>query len=149
MVNLESLKKIRQLTQAPVDAIKKALEEADDKIESTLELLKRRGGSIAAKKSERSTKEGAVISYVHSNGKIGVVVKLLCETDFVARNEIFQKLGREIAMHIAAMNPSNIEELLFQPYMRDQDVSIENLVKDHIAKLGENIKVEEFCRLEI
>lgn len=149
MVKIEDLKKIRDITSASVDAIKKALEEADGKIERAMELLRERGAAIAAKKAQRSTGEGIIASYIHANGKIGVLVKVYCETDFVARNEQFQKFGRELAMHIAAMNPANIDDLLSQPYVRDQDITIDGLTKDYIAKLGENIKVGEFCRFEI
>ncbi len=149
MVKIEDLKKIREMTSASVDAIRKALVEADGKIERALELLKERGAAVAAKKAERSTGEGTISCYIHANGKIGVLVKILCETDFVARNEQFQKLGRELAMHIAAMNPADINDLLSQPYVRDQDITIDNLVKDYIAKLGENIRIAEFCRFEI
>ena len=149
MIKIEDLKKIREITSASVDAIRQALEEADGKIERAMELLKKRGAAVAAKKSARETGEGIIASYVHANGKIGVVVKLLCETDFVARNEQFQKLGRELAMHIAAMNPASVSELMGQPYVRDQDMTVETLVKDYIAKVGENIRVGEFCRLEL
>ncbi|MFH0792342.1 MAG: elongation factor Ts, partial [bacterium] len=97
----------------------------------------------------RKTGEGAVFSYIHANGKIGVLVTLLCETDFVARNEQFKQLGRELAMHIAAMNPKDIPELISQSYVRDQDITIDFLIKDYIGKIGENICVGEFCRFEI
>jgi len=149
MIKVEDLKKIREITSASVDAIRKALEEADGKIEKALELLKERGTAVASKKSERTTKEGVIFSYIHANGKIGVLVKLLCETDFVARNAEFQKLGHELAMHIAAVNPSDTKEMLSQSYVRDQDITIDSLIKNYIAKLGENIRVSEFCRLEI
>lgn len=148
MVKIEDLKKIREITSASVDAIRKALEEADGKIEHAMEILKKQGMAFAAKKAERLTGQGIVVSYVHAD-KIGVLVKLFCETDFVARNEQFQKLGRELAMHIAAMNPADISELLSQPYVRDEDITIGDLIKDYIAKLGENIRLGEFCRLEI
>ena len=97
----------------------------------------------------RETDEGLIFPYVHANGKIGVLIKMLCETDFVARNYEFQKLGHELAMHIAAMNPVNIDELLAQSYIRDESLTVDVLIKDYIGKLGENIKVAEFCRFEI
>jgi len=149
MAKIDDLKKIRNLTGASVDAIRKALEEADGKIERALELLKARGAMVAAKKADRQTGEGIVTSYIHANGKIGVLVKLLCETDFVARTEQFKELGYELAMHIAAMKPASIDELFSQEYVRNQDQTIDELVKDYIAKLGENIRVGEFCRFEI
>lgn len=149
MVKIDDLKKIRNMTGASVDAIRKALEEADGEIEKALELLKDRGAKVAAKKAGRQTGEGIISYYVHANSKVGVLVKLLCETDFVARTEQFKELGHELSMHIAATDPINIEDLLSQTYIRDQDMTIDALIKDYIAKLGENIKIGEFCRFEI
>ncbi|MDO8676730.1 MAG: translation elongation factor Ts [Candidatus Azambacteria bacterium] len=149
MANIEDLKKIRQMTGVSIDAIKKALEEADGKIDQALKFLKERGISVAAKKAERETGEGFIFSYIHGSGKIGVMVKLFCETDFVARNDEFRNLGHELAMHITAMNPADVEELLGQPYVRDQDTKIDSLIKNYISKLGENIRIGEFCRFEI
>ncbi len=149
MAKIDDLKKIRNMTGASVDAIRKALEEADGEIERALELLKDRGAMVAAKKASRQTGEGIISYYVHANSKVGVLVKLLCETDFVARTEQFKKLGHELAMHIAAMDPISINDLLSQTYIRDQDMTIDALIKDYIAKLGENIKIGEFCRFEI
>jgi len=137
------------MTGVSIDAIRKALEEADGEIEKALKLLKERGAMVAAKKAGRKTGQGLIASYIHADGKIGVMVKLLCETDFVARTEQFKELGHELAMHIAAMEPASVEDLLAQTYIRDADLTIDALVKDHIAKLGENIKVAEFCRFEV
>ena len=148
-LNISDIKKIREITGISVEAVREALENAGGKIEEALEALKKRGIAVAAKKSGRETGEGLVFSYIHSNGKIGVLLKLLCETDFVSRNEQFQELGHELAMHIAATNPKDAEELLAQPYVRDQDTTVDALVKNYIAKLGENIRVAEFCRFEI
>ncbi len=149
MVKIEDLKKIRESTGVSIDAIRKALEEAGGEIEKALELLKERGALVAAKKANRQTGEGIISSYIHANGKVGVMVKLLCETDFVGRTEQFKELGHEIAMHIAAMNPASVEELIAQPYVRNQDQTVDQLVKDCISKLGENIQIGEFCRFEI
>lgn len=149
MAKIDDLKKIRATTGASVDAIRKALEEADGEVERALKLLKDRGALVAAKKAGRQTGEGIISCYIHANSKVGVMVKLLCETDFVARTEQFKKLGHELAMHIAAMEPASVEDLLSQAYIRDQDTTIDALVKDYIAKLGENIRISEFCRFEI
>ncbi|MEK7135060.1 MAG: elongation factor Ts [Patescibacteria group bacterium] len=149
MVKIDDLKKIRNMTGASVDAIRQALEEANGEIERALKLLEDRGAMVAAKKAGRQTGEGIVSYYVHANSKVGVLVKLLCETDFVARTEQFKELGHELAMHIAALDPINIEDLLSQAYIRDQDMTINALIKNYIAKLGENIKIGEFCRFEI
>ncbi|KKS44530.1 translation elongation factor Ts [Candidatus Azambacteria bacterium RIFOXYD1_FULL_42_11] len=149
MVKIEDLKKIREMTGASVDAVRQALERAEGRIEQALSLLKERGAVVAAKKADRETGEGIISSYIHSNGKIGVLVKLMCETDFVARNEQFKKLSYELAMHIAAADPQSVEELLYQAYIRDEDTTVEELIKNYIAKMGENIKIGEFCRFEI
>lgn len=149
MININDIKKVREITGISVEAVREALENAGGKIEHALEMLKKRGIEVAAKKSERETGEGLIFSYIHSNGKIGVLLKLLCETDFVAQNEQFKELGHELAMHIAAMNPKNIEELLSQPYVRNQDITTDTFMKNYIAKLGENIRISEFCRFEI
>lgn len=149
MLNINDIKKIRDITGISIDAIRQALLKADGKIEDALNLLKKSGEAVAVKKSERETGEGNIFSYVHSTEKIGVLLKLLCETDFVARNDQFKSLGHELTMHIAAMDPQNSEELLAQSYVRDQDITIGDLIKNHIAKLGENIRVGEFYRLSL
>ena len=118
---LELIKKIRERTGAGVVAVKKALDEAGGDEEKCIELLRKAGQSKAAKKAERTAREGIVISYVHSNNRVAAMVKLLCETDFVARNEEFQQLGKDIAMHIAAMNPK---------FVKPEDVSAEIIEKE-------------------
>jgi len=105
---MELVKKIRERTGAGMVAIKKAVDEAGGDEEKAIEILRKQGDSKAAKKADRVTKEGVVVSYVHSN-KVGALVKLLCETDFVARNEEFVALAKDIAMHIAAMSPKFIK----------------------------------------
>ena len=137
------------MTGVSIDAIHKALEEAGGGIERALELLKARGALVAAKKSDRQTGDGMISCYIHANGKVGTLVKLLCETDFVARTEQFKELGHELAMHVAAMSPATIEELLVQQYVRDPSITIDELIKTGIPTLGENIRVSEFCRFEI
>ena len=147
--NIGDIKKIREITGISFESVRQALEDADGKIELALQILKKKGIETSAKKSGRETGEGLVFSYIHSNGKIGVLLKLLCETDFVARNEQFKELGHELTMHIAASNPQNVEELLSQSYIRDQDLTVDAFIKNYIAKLGENIRISEFCRFEI
>lgn len=148
-LNINDIKKVREITGISFESVCQALEEADGKIELALEMLKKKGVEASAKKSGRETGEGLIFSYIHSNGKIGVLLKLLCETDFVARNEQFKELGHELAMHIAASSPQNIEELLLQSYIRDQNLTIGDFIKNYIAKLRENIKIGEFYRFEI
>lgn len=104
-LSLETVKRLREMTGAGIVDVKKALEESGGDESKAIETLKKRGQAKALKKSDREAKEGVITSYVHSNARIGVLVKLLCETDFVARNESFLSLGKDIAMHIAALAP--------------------------------------------
>jgi elongation factor Ts len=149
MADLEVLKKLREETQASVADVKNAVEEAKGDYGKAKELLRKRGAEIAEKKAERETEQGIVEAYIHGNGKIGVLVKLSCETDFVARTEVFKNLAHEVAMQISAMNPKDVKTLLSQEYIRDPKLKIEDLVKEAIGKLGENIKVSQFSRIEL
>ena len=148
-IDLEILKKLREETQASVADVKNAVEEAAGNYEKAKDLLRNRGVEIAEKKAQRETSQGLVESYVHGNGKIGVLVKLSCETDFVARTEEFKNLAHEIAMQVSAMDPKDVKSLLSQEYIRDPKFTISDLVKEAVGKLGENIKVAEFSRIEL
>lgn len=148
-MNIQKIKQLRLKTGAGIADCKKALEEAKDDIKVAEEHLKKKGFEKAAKKKDRTTAQGLITSYIHQGGKIGVLVETACETDFVARTDEFQQLTSEIAMQIAAMNPKDVKELLKQEYIRDNSVSIDDLIKQAIAKLGENIKVSRFQRLEL
>ena len=148
-IDVEVLKDIRNETGLPVSTIRKALEQAEGDRAKALEILSSTGAKMAEKKAERETHEGVVAQYVHSNKKIGVLVKLLCETDFVARNPEFQVIANEIAMHVAAMKPMSVEECLSQPTIHDSSVTVEQRIQAGIAKLGENIKLEEIVRVQI
>jgi elongation factor Ts len=149
MADVKLIKKLRDETQASIADCRKALEETKDDYQKALGWLKKHGIESAGKKADRATSQGLVESYVHLNGKVGVLVEVLCETDFVARTDEFKNLCHEIAMQIAAMNPKNVETLLKQEYIRDGSLTIEQLVKSSIGKLGENIVVKDFSRLEI
>ncbi len=148
-MDTEPIKEIRDATGLSFNEIKRALDESGGDKARALEVLKAHGAKVAEKKSLRTTGQGIVESYIHSNKKVGVLVEILCETDFVARNPMFGELAHEIAMHIAAMDPQDGRELLSQSYIRDQDVTVEQLVTQYIAKLGENIKIGKFCRLQL
>ncbi len=148
MADLELLKKLREETQASIADVKKALEEANGDYDKAKDLLRKRGAEIAEKKSERETSQGLVEAYVHS-GKIGVLIKLSCETDFVARTDEFKNLAHEIAMQVSAMDPKDVKSLLAQEYIRDPKLKIEDLIKEVVGKTGENIKVAEFSRIEL
>ena len=148
MADLENIKKIREKTGASIMGIKQALEEAGGDSEKANEIIKKKGLAKADEKVHREIKAGIVKTYTH-NDRVGVVLKVGCETDFVARSEPFQQLVHNLAVHIVAMNPANVEELMVQPFVKDEKTSVENLVKEVIAKTGENIKIDEFYRLEL
>lgn len=149
MSNITLIKKLREETGASISDCSKALEESKGDYDKAIEWLKKRGIEKAEKKADRETNQGLVESYIHQNGKVGAMVEILCETDFVARTDDFKKLSHEIAMQVASMNPKNVDELLKQEYIRDTSVTISDLIKQHIGKLGENIVVKEIKRLEI
>jgi len=149
MSNLEQIQKLREQTSASMSDVKKALDEASGDETKALEILKERGKIIAEKKASREAADGLVFSYIHQNGKIGVLLKLNCETDFVAKTEEFSDLGKDLGMHIAAMKTENVDELLDQPFIKDQDRKVSELITEVIAKVGENIAVSEFVRFEI
>lgn len=148
-VTAQQIKDLREKTQAGFADCKNALEEAKGDMKVATEILRKKGFEKAAKKSDRETGQGLVESYVHQTGRVGVLVSLLCETDFVARTDEFKSLAHEIAMQVAAMNPKDVSVLLKQEYIRDGSQTINDLVTATIAKLGENIKVGSFSREEI
>lgn len=143
------IKELREKTQAGFSDCKMALEESNGDMKKAEEILRKKGFEKAEKKLDRETGQGLVESYVHQTGKVGVLVSVLCETDFVARTDEFKKLAHEIAMQIAAMNPKDVDALVKQEYIRDGSKTIEELIKETIAKVGENIKVGTFSRVEL
>lgn len=148
-ISTTDIKKLREETGAGVMDVKKALNEAAGDLTKAKELIRERGLAKAAKKADRETKEGYVGVYLHTTGKVAAMVSLLCETDFVARNEEFKKLAQEIAMQVASMQPTTVEELLAQEYIRDSSQSIDELVKQLAGKIGENIQVGELQVIRI
>lgn len=158
------VKKLRDHTSAGVMECKRALEEANGDFDGAIKILQERGIASAEKKAHRETSQGTVECYVHAGGRIGAMVEVNCETDFVARTEDFSKLAREIAMQVAAMSPVAVSEddlpsgaegdldslvLLRQAYIREPSKTIGDLVKEVIAKTGENIRVRRFSRYEL
>lgn len=127
---------------------KKALENASGNFDAALSLIRERGLTKVAKRADRETGAGLVYSYVHAD-RIGVILDLRAETDFVVRSEPFRKLAHELAMQIAASSPGDVAELLKQPYIRDEARAVESLIKEVTAQVGENIKVNKFCRIEV
>jgi elongation factor Ts len=193
-ITAQMVKELREKTGAGMMDCKKALEENDGSLEKAVDWLRQKGLSKAAKKAGRATSEGVIGSYIHSNGKIAVIVEVKCETDFVARNEKFQEFAKNVAMQIAATNPAAVDAesvdptviererevyrqkareegkpeniiekiveggikkfykevcLLEQPYIRDDKMTIRDLLNDVIATLGENVTVGRFVRMQL
>lgn len=146
MSDTEIIKELRDETGLSFGQLSKALKEAGGDKVKALELLASQAGDAAAKKSTREAKEGAIGAYVHANGKIGALVSLACETDFVARNDDFKNLARDLAMHVSAMMPADEAEMLTQPFVKDPSLTVQDVINQAIAKLGENIKLLSFAR---
>ncbi len=148
MESLETLQRLREQTGLPVMDLKKALDEVGGDEQKALAALKQKGVAVAAKRAERATVEGVIVSYVHGH-RIGSLVELNCETDFVAKTDDFRLLAKEVAMQIASMNPDNVESLLTQPFIKDANKTVGDLVTELIAKTGENIRIGQFSRIEL
>lgn len=149
MYDIQKLKQLREETGVSFSLCKKALEEGKNNIAEAKKLLKKWGQDKAKNKKGKTTSEGGIFIYSHHNKKIGAMVELLCETDFVSFNKEFQNLGNEIAMQIASLNPETVDELLKQDYIRNQGKKISDLIQEAILKFGENIKINRFVRFEI
>ena len=149
MIDSSQVKKLRDITGVSMMDCKRALEGAGGDIEKAKELLKEQGVKVAEKKSTRNTNAGLVEPYIHTDGKSGVLVEILCETDFVARNPIFKELSHDIAMQIMAMDPQNNEELLASPFIKNPELTVEDYLHSKIAVIGENIKIGRFSRFQI
>lgn len=147
-MDLELIKKLREETGAGIADCRQALQESNDDLEKAKELIRAKGLEKSVKKGEREVKSGLVEVYSHG-GKIGVLVEVLCETDFVARTEDFKSLAHELALQVASMNPGSVEQLLSQGYVRDPSQTVDQLIKGAIAKLGENIQVGRFERIAL
>ena len=159
------IKELREATGAGVMDAKRALEEAAGDMAKAKGILREKGMAAAAKRSDRETSNGVVEAYIHAGGRIGVLVEVNCETDFVANTDDFRQLARNIAMQVAAMSPAVISKddperekhegtdaevcLLSQPFIRDSSRTIEALVQDAVAKTGENIRIRRFTRFEL
>jgi len=146
---IELVKKIRNETGLGVMEIKTALEESKGDEKKAKEILKAKGYEKAKKRTERETHQGLVATYTHSTGKIGVMVELLCETDFVAKNENFLSVAKDLCLQVAAMDPKDTKELLEQEFIKDPTLKIKDLVTALSAKFGENIKIGRIERFEI
>lgn len=163
-VTVEAIKALRNMTGAGIMDSKRALEEADGDVEAAQKLLREKGIASAAKKASRDTNEGLVESYIHSGGRVGAMVELNCETDFVARTDDMKSLAHDVAMQVAAMSPKYVDEdaisedeeaspqevcLLRQPFIRDNGLTVQDIVNETIAKVGENVRVRRFSRFSL
>jgi len=194
MITMEMVKELRERTGAGVLDCKKALAEKNGDMEKAIEYLREKGLAAAAKKAGRISAEGIVYSYIHGDGRIGVLLELNCETDFVAKNPAFKELAKNLAMQIAASRPEYVDKedvpeealakekeiltaqalnegkpekvvekmvagriekyykevcLLEQPYIKDPDIAVKDLIVEQISKIGENIRVRRFVRYEV
>ncbi|OGH17272.1 MAG: translation elongation factor Ts [Candidatus Levybacteria bacterium RIFCSPHIGHO2_02_FULL_40_18] len=147
-IDIKLIKQLREQTSAGVADVREALEEASGDLKKAEELLRQKGFERAAKKGGRATGAGLIDAYIHQ-GRAGAIVEVLCETDFVARTSEFKTLTHELAMQVASMNPKDNPDLLKQEYIRDPSKTISDLIKETIAKLGENITVGRFSRFEL
>jgi len=148
MISIDKIKELREETSVSITECKKALEVAKGDFDRAKEILKKLGKNFSEKKKEREVKEGIIESYVHSGKKIGVMVELNCESDFVARSKDFQNLAHELCLQIAAISPEEVP-LLEQPWIRDEKITIKDLINEYITQLGENIVLKRFIRYEI
>ena len=149
MATIDQIKKLRELTGISISECKKALEAAGDDMEKAKALLKEWGKEVAEKKQERAVGEGLVASYVHTTGKVGSLVLVRCETDFVARSADFQHLCHELALQVASMEADSADDLLRQEYIKDPAKTVKEFVGEYVAKIGENIVVEKFARFSL
>jgi elongation factor Ts len=163
-VTTDDVKRLREETGAGMLDCKKALDETGGDFEQAKENLRKKGFESAAKRAERATAEGVIQSYIHHNSRLGVLVEINCESDFVARTEAFRKLAQQVALHIAGANPLYVSEedvpqgaegepkeivLMLQPFVQDESRTVEDLINETISKTGENIRVKRFARFEL
>jgi len=148
-VSTAAIKKLREETEAPVMEVKHALEEAKGDAAKAKDILREKAVMRAEKKKERDAGAGMIFSYIHQGGAVGVLLDLHCETDFVARTDNFQNLGKELMLQVASMDPKDVEELLDQDYIRDSGRKVKDYVAEVSGTLGEHVKVERFMRYEI
>ncbi len=146
---MDEIKALREETGVSIMKCKEALEQTNGDMDAAREVLREISSKAAAKKADRDLAAGIIQSYIHPNKGMGVLIKLGCETDYVAMNEDFIALAGDIAMHIAAMMPETVDELLKQAFVKNPEVTIAKLIEEATLKIGERIEVAEFTRYEI
>lgn len=147
-ISIEDVKKLRDATGVSITKCKEALEEAGGDLEKASEILGEASKKAALKKADRDLGSGIVVSYIHNDTQSGAILQLLCETDFVAKNDEFQKLGQDIAMHITAMK-SEQENLLEESFIKNPDKTIQDMLNEAVQKIGERIEIGEFKMLAV
>jgi elongation factor Ts len=145
----EQIKELRDQTGISVMQCKRALEEAVGDMTKALELLRIKSAEIAAKKTDRELGAGTIASYIHTGETVGALVELSCETDFVAKNQDFKQLAKDIAMHVTAFIPEDVETLVSQPFILDASITIQGKLDEAVQKFGERTVVTRFVRYEI
>lgn len=148
-ITAQQIKELREKTGAGILDVKRALEENGGDMSKAEAWLEKKLGLAAGKKAGRETRAGLVDAYVHSTGRMGALAELYCETDFVARNPEFKTLAHDIVMHIAASAPETTEELLAQPFVKNESKTVSDVINEAVGKFGENIKVGRFVRFEL
>jgi len=162
MANTQQIKELRERIGAGVLDCKKALEEAKGDITTAMEILRKQGLAKAEKRVAREVRQGLIEAYIHTGGRIGALVELNCETDFVANTDEFKELAHNLALQVAATEPSFIGSddapgevdpseacLLHQPFIKDPQKTVQEIITETIAKVGENIRVRRFARFEL
>lgn len=148
-INAKLIRKLRDETGEPVLSVKKVLEKVKGDEKKATKILKKEGFEKVAKREGRATSQGLVATYVHHSGKVASMVEVLCETDFVARNDLFGELAHNLSLQVASMNPKDAKELMKQDFIKDPSKKISDLVTDVIAKTGENVRIGRIYRVEL
>lgn len=163
-ISAAAVKELRELTGAGMLDCKTALEQTDGDLEKAKDILRKKGHATAAKRAERVTAQGIVHAYLHHDNRLGALVEINCESDFVARTDDFRRLAQDIALQVAATNPRYLSPddipdgtegdpkdlcLLLQPFVRDESAVIQDMITEAIGKTGENIRVRRFARFEL
>lgn len=170
-ISVEAIKELRNITSGSIADCKKILTEANGDVKKAIELMRKRGLEMAANKKDRNAKEGRIESYIHNGNKIGVLIEVSCETDFVAKNEDFARFTKDLAMQIAACNPKYIKKeeipadvldgvedkvkfckencLLEQPFIKDSSLTINDCLGSMVAKMNESISIRKFLRYRV
>ena len=149
MITAQQIKELRDKTGISVSACKKALEEAGGDMSKALAVLQRESAKSAEKKADRTLGSGVIEAYVHNNKKVGVILEIKSESDFVSGNEEFRTLAKDIAMHIAASGPADINELISQPYIKNPTITVKELLNQAVQKFGEKIEVSRFAKYNL